>query len=157
MPWNGSFSSVCWSCCWAAFSCASSEWQNWLCFKQCISPSSEPSTASVNAQLLKEFTITSLSKSFHTVNLAPFTRDKPKANESLSQSIESTECNYVFIVFLEFIRLHRVCKELLWTPRGKLFFSRQILCATIGSKLCHSRSCKSYLASLKKNTPRSCP
>ena len=60
MSWNGSFSSVCWSCCWTAFSCARPEWQGWLRFKQCISSSSEPSTASVNAQLLKEFTIMSL-------------------------------------------------------------------------------------------------
>ena len=42
------------------FSCARPEWQGWLGFKQCISSSSEPSTASANAQLLKEFTIMSL-------------------------------------------------------------------------------------------------
>ena len=47
------------------------------------------------------------------VNLAPLTRDKPKANETLPKSIESTEFNYEFIVFLAFTRLHRVCKELL--------------------------------------------
>ena len=47
------------------------------------------------------------------VNLAPFTRSKPKANEMSSQSTESTEFNYEFIVFLAFSRLHWVCKELL--------------------------------------------
>ena len=94
MSWNGSFSSVCWSCCWTAFSCARPEWQGWLGFKQCISSSSEPSTASVNAQLLKEFTIMSLSKSFHASRIHWTISRLGGAHVSYMYIVPSTETHF---------------------------------------------------------------